>query len=274
LFNDGERKTVFTPKDFKLNKENDQIYTRTISPTKYMTFTNNSLYANSNLGQKILSTKNEILNLRKEEEFISDFESKRLINRGNLGIFSPKKQPDEYRNFINNTLGIFKPSNEKQTKDTDSLANRIFNRNRSPLKSEIEPLALTNTFRKANKSDLFNERNDIHFNPKRHAFAEKRNELVNIIKSKPGSFNASDFQLAKNRMKERKGLGIESKIDTFVEKKPALSLKQMDTNLKYSKVDFCTYYSSQPKIRKQTNLSDYNFTKSQNKIAKLLNKFN
>lgn len=265
--------TIFTPKDFKLNKEKDQMFNKTISPNKYTTYTNNKLYANSHLSQKILNTKNELLNLRKEEEFTSDFESKRLINRGNLGIFSPKKHSDEYRNFINNTLGIFKPTIEKQIKDTDGLANRIFNRNRSPLKNEAnEPLTLTNTFRKTNNVDLFKERNDIHFNPKRHLFAEKRNELINIMKSKPGSIDVSDFQLSKSRLKDQKSLGVESKIDAFVEKKPALSLKQMDTNLKYSKVDFCTYYSSQPKIRKLSTLTDYNFTKSQNKIARLLNK--
>lgn len=268
--------TIINSKNYRLNKEDDKF---TFSPSKYSANIGKYSTSNNNLTQKISNTKNELLNLRREEEFSSDFESKRLINKNNLPFFLPRKN-DDSKSFINNTLGIFRTQTEKKTKETDSLANRIFNRNKSPLKSENnDKLTLTNTFRKQNKMDLFNERNSIIANPSRHAFTEKRNELINMMKAKPGSPEVSNFGSVSNRgafskSKDKRSLGMESKLDCFIEKKPALSLKQMDTNLKYSKIDFCTYYSSQPKIKKASNLNDFNFSRSQNKIAKLMNIFN
>mmetsp|Transcript_397 Transcript_397/g.388 ORF Transcript_397/g.388 Transcript_397/m.388 type:complete len:342 (+) Transcript_397:17-1042(+) len=262
------RSTILNAKEMRASSRSNNF-----SPPKFSKYTaNNKYYSSNNLAEKIVNTKNELLNLKKEDKLESDFESKRLINRGNLTAFSPRKSDDGYQKFISNTLGIFKTQVDKRVKDTDSLANRIFNRNKSPLKSENEPL--TSTFRKQNKIDLFKARNEIVFNAKRHMFAERKVELINLMKSKPGSEDCRELSPSNtSRVGALKNmLGLESKLDTFIEKKPALSLKQMDTNLKYSKIDFCTYYSSQPKIKKATNLNDWQFTRSQNQIAKLLTK--
>jgi len=247
------------------NKESD--FNGTVSTSKY--FPINKIVSNNNLSQKIIKTKYELLNLRTENEFEQDFESRRLINRENLTAFSPKSKNNEnnFKRSITDTLGIFLPKNNNNSKDTDMLANRIFKRNKSPLKSEANEL-LTDTFRKQHKLDLFKERNDIMVNPQRQIFSQKKNELINIIKCKPGDL---EFANHKNEINHsHRIIGVGCKLDNFIEKKPTLSLKQMDTNLKYSKIDYCTYYSNKPKIRQNTNLNDFNFTKSKNTISKLI----
>ena len=167
-------------------------------------------------------------------------------------------------NNLNDKISSTK--NEKNDKiDTSSLANRIFNRNKSPLKGEREPLS--STLQKQSKMELFKASNDILFNPKRHLFAERKIELMNILKHK------NDEERMSSPSNKTKHYGFENKLDNKKEKNSSLSLKQMDTNLKYSKIDFCTYYSSQPKIKKTTNLNDYNFSRSHNQMAKLLTKY-
>lgn len=246
------------------------------SPTKYIPQT--KFYSSNNLSDKISKTKNELLNLKKEDQYVTDFESKRMINRNNLHVFTPRNKDEGYKNFINNAVSNFKPTIiHSKPKDTNTLANRIFNRNKSPLKLESdEPLC--STFRRQNKMDLFKARNEIVFNKKRHMFAERKSELINLLKAKPGvgSFDSRGFSPDSGRNQElinRKSYGVETKLDTFIEKQPALSLKQMDTNLKYSKIDFCTYYASQPKISLKTSLNDYKFNKIQNQMARILGKF-
>ena len=220
-----------------------------------------SLHSLNNLNEKISSTKNELLNLNKEDKLTCDIESKRLINRSNLRAFSPKNS--ESQKSFTNTLNIFKNSNEKNDKiDTSSLANRIFNRNKSPLKGDRE--SLSSTLQKQSKMELFKASNDILFNPKRHLFAERKIELMNILKHK------TDEERVSSPTQKNKNYGYENRLDTFIEKNSSLSLKQIDTNLKYSKIDFCTYYSSQPKISKKSTLDDLMFNKTQNQMAKIL----
>lgn len=241
-----------------------EISTCSTTRSKPVVLNYSSLHSINNLNDKISSTKNELLNLNKEDKLTCDIESKRLINRSNLRAYSPKNA--ESQKSFSNTLNIFKSKNEKNDKiDTSSLANRIFNRNKSPLKGEREPLS--STLQKQSKMELFKASNDILFNPKRHLFAERKIELMNILKHK------NDEERMSSPSNKTKHYGFENKLDTFIEKNSSLSLKQMDTNLKYSKIDFCTYYSSQPKIKKTTNLNDYNFSRSHNQMAKLLTKY-
>ena len=235
----------------------------------YKVYANSKYISTNNVAEKVHSTKNELLNLRKEDNFVCDFESKRLINRNNLSAFSPKKSED-YRKFITDTLGIFKSHKEKINNNNDALANRIFNRNKSPLKGETG--TLTSTFKKQNKSELMNSKMNLLSNKSKHIFAERRNEIMNLINTKPGETERINSLSPKTRVASNKKVGQETTLDQMIEKKPALSLKQMDTNLKYSKIDFCTYYSSKPKIIKSSNLNNYNFTSTQNKIAKIISK--
>lgn len=157
---DGLNKVKSDRVSFLIKKENYQITSKKNfdKPVILIQSANSKVNSINNISDKMQSVKNELLNLRKEYNFECDFESKRMINRNNLSAFSPRKV-DDYKKFITNTLGIFKNTTEIKTSDNEALANRIFNRNKSPLKGETD--SLTNTFKKQNKIENSKAKNDL-----------------------------------------------------------------------------------------------------------------
>ena len=109
------------------------------------------------LNSKILSAKNELLNLKKYDSFVSDYDSKQIINRKNL--LSPVKE-----NF-SQTFSIFKKAIENKKVSVEKnkqIGEKIYKNNQY----------------------LDAARNDLKFNPHSRIFIEKKTELLNFLKSK------------------------------------------------------------------------------------------
>lgn len=259
----------------------------------------------------LYKTKNELLDLNKSE-INADYESKKLINRSNLRAFSPSnsylRNDTLKKTCYTNSLNLFKSENCNcnsnytnnviRSKSPLNTSNKISFSNNSnydkDLFSSKKSLYLFNNNYKQNsrissnysKLDLKSVRDDIIYNNKRHEFTEKKAEIVNLLKSRAISpYNSSFHQNSmfsstfrnlnnnhKNVSPKTSNYLTEKKNDSYLDNKPNMSLKQLDNNLKYSKIDFCTYYSSQPKICLNSKLNDSKFNNSQNKIFKLLGK--
>lgn len=251
----------------------------------------------ANEKSKITSFKSEIFELSKNDSFSKSI-SKSTKEANELKNFGYKSTLQEFTIKINKDkakasnqpspkeeLNMFKKNlgNGSTKGDLKSFKSNISDSSRTFLKTEAKNQV-------KDTKDVYEARNDIIFNNKKFEFDGKKHDILNLIKSHKSTsesfytvlneYSSNNTSNAGNRAKSppivlrpvNTSFLNGDKSDKFFSPRQGLSLRQMEKNLQVSKLDMCHYFNSKNKIESNTKLVDFNFNKSQNKIASMIKK--
>lgn len=241
---------------------------------------------------KLQRTKNDLLEMKPTNKFTSNNEEETRTNRlvmkaqlqdlvSNINSESAKSAnpSDSFKDKFNlfklkmgkSDFQAYGPNKESSNEEKN---NNLFNLNSGSLHSKhISRISSCNrdlnatNYNPVKVKDAFN---DILLNSKEGQFFEKKHDLLNQIKSKRPSLSNSNSNITSPRCSSPV-LGSGFGTNLFKKSTP-MSLGLLEKNLSNNKESLMNYYHSKSKINTQSTLLDSKFSKTQNKICKLLTK--